>query len=149
VGAVDDTALASPDTSPRASWIYRLSGVTGAGLAGWLVDVAVLWFSHDVLGVHPVVAAAAGFLAAGLTNFLLNRIVFAGQGGRTPRQALRYALLFGANLPVVSFGVPLVADAVHDLLPGVPAPLLVGKVVVTALLVPLNAWLYGIWVFKE
>jgi putative flippase GtrA len=138
-----------PDAPPRTSWWYRLSGVTGAGLAGWFVDVAVLWFSHDVLGVHPVVAAAAGFLAAGLTNFLLNRLVFAGQGGRTPRQAWRYALLFGANLPVVSFAVPLVADVVHELAPGLPAPLVAGKVVVTALLLPVNAWLYGAWVFKE
>jgi putative flippase GtrA len=139
----------SLDASPRSSWLYRLSGVTGAGAAGWLVDVVVLWFSHDVLGVHPVVAAAAGFLAAGLTNFLLNRIVFTGQGGRTPRQAWRYALLFGANLPVVSFAVPLVADVVHELAPGVPAPLVAGKVVVTALLLPVNAWLYGAWVFKD
>jgi putative flippase GtrA len=145
---VDDVALAPVDSPPR-TWLYRLSGVTGAGLAGWLVDVSLLWFSHDVLGVPAVAAAAAGFLAAGLTNFLLNRLVFAGQGGRTPRQAWRYALLFGANLPLVSFGVPLVADAVHALLPGAPAPLVLGKVVVTALLVPINAWLYGVWVFKD
>ena len=35
------------------------------------------------------------------------------------------------------------------LAPGVPEPLLAGKVVVTALIVPLNAWLYGAWVFKD
>jgi putative flippase GtrA len=139
-----------PDGGPvgPALLLRRLSGVAGAGLAGWLVDIALLWFTHDMLGAPAVAAAAIGFLAAGAVNFLLNQIVFAGDRARTRSQAWRYAVLFGVNLPVVALSVPLVAAVVDALAPDVPASLLVAKVLVTALLLPLNAWAYGAWVFR-
>jgi putative flippase GtrA len=136
-----------------ASWVpvfvRRLSGVAGAGLAGWLVDVGLLWTGHEVLGLAAPVAAALGFLSAGLVNFLLNRIVFSGATARTHRQAMRYALLFGINLPVVSASVPLLADAIDAAAPALPASLVVAKILVTAALLPLNTWAYGAWVFED
>jgi putative flippase GtrA len=135
--------------SAASGFYRRLSGVAGAGLAGWLVDVAVLWLGHEVVGLPAAAAAAAGFLASGLVNFLLNRIVFSGGSGRTPGQAWRYVVLFGLNLVVVTLMVPLLADLLGSAAPAVPAPLIAAKVAVTGLLLPLNTWAYGAWVFQE
>jgi putative flippase GtrA len=145
----------SPRQAPTGSvlaqlsvFLRRLSGVAGAGLVGWLVDVGLLWVGHEVVGLPAAFAAAIGFLAGGLANFLLNRIVFAEGQARMYRQAWRYAALFGLNLLVVTLSVPLVAAAVAAFASGVPAPLVAAKVVVTGLLLPLNAWVYGAWVFE-
>jgi putative flippase GtrA len=132
---------------PLPAFVRRLSGVAGAGLTGWLVDVGLLWVGHEIAGLPAALAAAIGFLAGGLVNFLLNRIVFAGSRSRTVAQAWRYAALFAVNLALVSLSVPVLAAVIDSVAPAVPASLVAAKVTVTALLLPLNAVAYGAWVF--
>lgn len=136
--------------APRTTAVLRrLPGVAGAGLAGWLVDVSVLWVGHTALGVPVPIAAAAGFLAAGVVNYALNRRVFTAAGSAGGGRLRRYGLLFAANLAVVSVAVPLLADLVHTRLPAVPAALVAAKIAVTALLLPVNTVVYGAWVFRD
>lgn len=129
--------------------LRRLPGVAGAGLAGWLVDVSVLWVGHTALGVPVPIAAAAGFLAAGVVNYALNRRVFTAAGSAGDGRLRRYGLLFAANLAVVSVAVPLLADVVHTHLRAVPAALVAAKIAVTGLLLPVNTVVYGAWVFRD
>lgn len=133
--------------SRRADLRRRLPGVAGAGLAGWLVDVTVLWVAHAVFAVPSPAAAAAGFIASGIVNYTVNRLVFTERGSPGGRRLRRYAVLFAANLVAVSVAVPLLADGLHTAVPALPAALIAAKVVVTAALLPVNTVIYGAWVF--
>lgn len=126
----------------------RLSGVAVAGGAGWLVDVSVLWLAHEVAGLPVGAAAALGFVSSGVVNFALNRLVFAGRGRPGGGQVGRYLVLFLANLAVVSTLVPALAAAWGQLLAGSGLGVVLAKVVVTAVLLPLNSFCYHRWVFR-
>ena len=128
---------------------YRVFGVSGAGLAGWLVDVAVLWFSYQILGLNPSTAATVGFLTAGVVNFTLNRRVFSARHGHAPIQASRYGLLFAMNLLVIVLALPAFADLADLLFTRYSLSLVAAKIAVTGLLLPVNTWVYSVWVFKE
>lgn len=134
-------------TDARSDLRRRLPGVAAAGLAGWLVDVTVLWVGHTAFGIATPVAAAAGFIASGVVNYTVNRLVFTVRGTPGGRRLRRYGVLFAANLVVVSVAVPLLAAGFHAAVPGLPAALIAAKVLVTALLLPVNTLVYGAWVF--
>lgn len=121
--------------------------MAGAGLAGWLVDVTVLWVGHTVFGIATPIAAAVGFIVSGLVNYTVNQLVFTVRGTPGGRRLRRYGVLFAANLVVVSVTVPLIADGFHAAVPTLPAALVAAKILVTALLLPVNTLVYGAWVF--
>ncbi len=136
-----------PRQTGRRPGLRRLSGVAAAGGAGWLVDVSVLWLAHEVAGLPVSAAAALGFVCSGVVNFTVNRLVFAGRGRPGGRQVVRYLVLFLANLAVVSALVPVLAAAWGQLLAGPGVGVLLAKVVVTAILLPVNSFCYHRWVF--
>lgn len=133
----------------RDTLLRRLPGVAGAGVAAWLVDVTVLWVGHTVFGLAAWSAAAVGFVASGVVNYSLNRMVFRGRRAPSGGGLRRYAVLFAANLVVVSTAVPLLADGLHAAAPAIPAALIAAKIAVTAPLLPVNAVIYGAWVFPD
>lgn len=136
---------AEPD---RARAVRPLLGVALAGGVGWAVDVSLLWVLHELAGVATPVAAAVGFTASALVNFALNRVVFAATRRAAPGQMLRYGVLFAANLAVVSLLVGPVAAVVGPALGGAGTGLVAAKVVLTLLLLPVNAAAYRHWVFR-
>jgi len=137
-----------PSGTTRRPFTHLLAGVLAAGGLGWIVDTTLLWGLHRGLGVSLVVAAAVSFLAGGVVNFLVNRLVFRGTDAASNlSEVARYAVLFAANTVVVSLLVPwfswLAEQVVSDGL-----ALLGSKVAVTLLLLPVNALAYHRWVFE-
>lgn len=130
----------------RRSSSVLLAGVAVAGGVGWLVDTALLWALDTKLGVPTPLAAALGFLAAGVVNFALNRLVFRARG-RTRNQPVRYVLLFLGNLVVVSTVVPLLAYLMAAGIVRDGVRIVVAKLLTTAALLPLNTMAYHRWVF--
>lgn len=127
-------------------WRRQLMGVAVAGVAGWVVDFAVLWLLSARLDVPVAAGAAAGFLAAGVVNFLVNRMVFEGRTSGLSGQSVRYVMLFVANLGVTSVAVSGLATAWgHHLEDG--WALLAAKALVTLTLLPVNTLAYRHWVF--
>ena len=139
----DGTAAAG--TRPRAG---QLLGVVLAGGLGWVVDVSLLWLLHEVLGVAVPPAAAVGFTASALVNFAVNRLVFGATRRAVPGQLVRYGVLFAGNLLAVSLLVGPLARLVGPALGGGGAGLLAAKVVLTLVLLPVNATAYRRWVFR-
>jgi len=124
-----------------------VSGVAVAGAVAWCVDVGVLYVGHTYGHLPTAAAAAAGFVIGAVVNFALNRWLFRAHGAPAHRQMGRYALLFLANLALVTVLVPLLATWYAGLIHA-PARLLLAKVTVTAALLPANLWAYRAWVFK-
>ncbi len=131
--------------SPGRTVLRRMPAVAVAGGVGWLVDAAVLWSGHELLGLPVALAAATGFVAGGVVNVALNRRTFQGAGGRLAPQTVRYLVLFLLNLALTTVLVPLLADLLEGA--DVPGALLLAKVAVTAVLLPVNAVAYQ-WVFR-
>jgi putative flippase GtrA len=130
----------------RRSWGVLLAGVAVAGGVGWLVDTTLLWLLDTQLGVPTPLAAALGFLAAGVVNFVLNRLVFRARG-RTRNQSLRYVLLFLVNLVVVATVVPLLSHLLDSTIARDGVRIVVAKLLTTAALLPFNTMAYHHWVF--
>lgn len=136
----------SGPAKPRRSWLGLLAGVAVAGGAGWVVDTTLLWVLDTRFGVPSAVAAAIGFLAAGVVNFFVNRVVFRGRSGDRA-QLLRYVILFLVNLAIVSTAVPLISHALTGLISQNGLRLIAAKIVTTGALLPVNAVAYHRWVF--
>jgi len=131
----------------RRSTGFALSWVALAGVIGWLCDVTVLWVLSELLHVPTALAAASGFVVAGVVNFLVNRQGFSDPDGSVGPQAARYLVLFVANLVVVTVMVPVLAVALGSLVAQSGARLVLAKLLVTACLLPVNAFFYQRWVF--
>ena len=139
--------MAEPTVRDQRSWLALFAGVAVAGGCGWVVDTALLWFLDTRVGVPTAIAAAIGFFAAGVVNFLLNRIVFHARGATSRQQTTRYAALFAANLAVVSALVPLLSHLFHGTISNDSLRLIGSKLLTTAALLPLNTFAYHRWVF--
>jgi putative flippase GtrA len=123
-----------------------LAGVAFAGGVGWLVDTTLLWLLDTQLGVPTPLAAARGFIAAGVVNFALNRLVFRARG-RARNQSFRYVLLFLVNLVLVSTVVPLLAHLLDTVIVRDGVRIIIAKLFTTAALLPVNTVAYHHWVF--
>lgn len=112
-----------------------------------MVDTTLLWVLAVHLGVPTPLAAGIAFLASAVVTFVLNRLVFRAQDGRTGQQGVRFALLVGLNALIIAALVPLWVHVLHAVLSGTNLRLLVAKIVTTALVLPFNAFMYHRWVF--
>lgn len=66
-----------------------------ASLIAWLVDLAVMAFGVEVLGLWYVLANILGNISGALTHFMLGRSWVFGAAGRTVvRQVMRYAIVW-------------------------------------------------------
>jgi putative flippase GtrA len=137
------TKVSSPSRGIRRA----LPLVALAGLLAWVVDASVLWVVSSLLGLPVFVGAATGFILAGVVNFLLNRRTFAGSASASPKR--RYTLLFVVNLALVTTLVPAIAALISSRYPDVHSAVIMSKVVVTAIMLPINTFLYERWVFSS
>jgi putative flippase GtrA len=105
----------------------------------FVVDVALLWLGHDVLGLPLTLATAIAFLLSFVVTYTLQRVVaFSADNGVAP-SVVRYTILVIANTiatTVIVWGI----DALG-------APWLTGKIVAVIVTTVWNYFIYRYWVF--
>lgn len=132
----------------RFGRIRVLAGVAGAGAVSWLIDVGLFWTLVTHVGMDRSSAGALAFAVSGLVNFVLNRSVFSHPDmPRTGTQVRRYLVLFAVNTAITATLIPIAVDLVAHFGGDANVSLILGKVLVTALVLPINAFFYHIWVF--
>lgn len=105
----------------------------------FLVDVALLWLGHDVLGIPLAVATAIAFLLSFFVTYTLQRVVAFASDNDVAPSVLRYTILVIANTVATTFIVWAV-DALG-------APWFVGKILAVIITTVWNYFIYRYWVF--
>lgn len=141
-------AEVTPARARLTSWVRVTLGSAAAGGLSWGVDFAILWLLSVPLGLPIALSAATGFIVSGVVNFAANRVVFRARGGDARRQVVRYLVLFGVNLALTTIFVPIATDALTELVPDLGWRVLLGKLLVSAVLILLNVVIYKLWVFR-
>lgn len=107
----------------------------------FLVDVALLWLAHDVLGVPLAVATPAAFLASFVVTYTLQRVVSFASDSRMVPSVARYTALVIFNT-VATTGIVWAIDALG-------AGWFVGKIAAVAATTVWNYFAYRYWVFAS
>ena len=132
----------------RAPRAWQVVGSAAAGASCWVIDVSLLGLLVLAFDLPVGLAAAISFIVAGIVNYLLNHLLFAGPGRtRTRSQAVRYLVLTALNVVVTAVGVPAAVQVFSSVLESRALSLVLGKVAVAALLLVPNAVVYHRWVF--
>lgn len=105
----------------------------------FLIDIALLWLGHDVVGLPLAVATAIAFLLSFVVTYTLQRVVaFSADSGVAP-SVVRYTILVIVNTAATTFIVWAV-DALG-------APWLAGKILAVIVTTVWNYFIYRYWVF--
>jgi len=106
----------------------------------FVVDVALLWAAHDLLGVPLAIATPVAFLASFAVTYTLQRVVAFGADNRVAPSVLRYTLLVAFNT-IATTGIVWGIDALGG-------HWLIGKVVSVVATTIWNYFAYRYWVFR-
>lgn len=135
--------LPEPDP-PRAHMpgrIWSHSAVRYLVVGGFcfLVDVALLWLAHDVLGIPLAIATALAFLLSFAVTYTLQRIVAFSSDAGVVMSVGRYTALVIFNT--------LATTAIVWAIAATGSPWIVGKVAAVVATTVWNYFAYRHWVF--
>ena len=120
----------------------QISTFFGVGLVSILADYGVFALLSEVLAVHPVTAALAGYLVGGLVNYLLNR----AHTFTTDRSHVQAGLRF-AGVMAVGFSLTGLFMWVFTQQIGLPG--IVARVITTGIVFCWNFGAHKLWTFGE
>ncbi len=105
----------------------------------FVVDVALLWLAHDVLGVPLAIATPVSFLASFAVTYTLQRVVAFASDSKVVPSVARYTALVAFNT-LATTGIVWIVDQTG-------AGWFVGKVVAVVATTIWNYFAYRYWVF--
>jgi putative flippase GtrA len=124
--------------SIAASSVVRFIFVGGLSFA---LDLGLLVFLHEVLGVELWIATPVAFVVSLVFNFLLQRIFTFQATNHRGISAMKYVLLVVVNI--------LVSDFIVTGFDALGWSYMVGKATSTILTTVWNYFLYRHWIFKS
>ena len=107
----------------------------------FVVDVALLWLAHDVLGVPLAIATPVSFLASFAVTYTLQRVVAFASDSKVVPSVARYTALVVFNT-LATTGIVWAIDEAG-------AGWLLGKVVAVVATTVWNYFAYRYWVFAH
>ncbi|WP_311243185.1 GtrA family protein [Microbacterium sp. WCS2018Hpa-23] len=105
----------------------------------FVVDVALLWLAHEIIGMPLAVATPLSFLASFAVTYTLQRIVAFDSDAKVVASVARYTALVIFNT-IATTGIVWVIDALGG-------GWLIGKVVAVVATTVWNFFAYRHWVF--
>jgi putative flippase GtrA len=132
--------------APRSGLLARIwssSAVRYLAVGGFcfLVDLALLWFLHEILPIPLVVAAPVAFLASFAVTYTLQRVVAFASDAKVVPSVGRYTALVVFNT-VATTGIVWAVDAVGW-------GWLAGKIAAVVATTVWNYFAYRYWVFAS
>lgn len=107
----------------------------------FVVDVALLWLAHDVIGVPLAIATPVAFLASFAVTYTMQRVVAFASDSRVVPSVARYTALVIFNT-IATTGIVWLVDEVGG-------GWFVGKVLAVVATTVWNYFAYRYWVFVE
>lgn len=105
----------------------------------FVVDVGLLWLTHDVLRVPLVIATPVAFLASFAVTYTLQRVFAFGSDAKLAPSVVRYTALVIFNT-LATTGIVWAA-------PALGWPWIAGKILAVVLTTIWNYFVYRHWVF--
>lgn len=137
---------ASPGATPsgnlvRRVWSHSAVRYLVAGGLAFVVDFALLWFLHEVVGLTVAIAAPIGFLASFAATYTLQRTVAFASDARVIPSVGRYTALVIANT-IATGAIVWGIDALGG-------GWVLGKIIAVAATTLWNYFAYRYWVFAD
>lgn len=125
----------------RLAWGHSAIRYLLVGGFCFLVDVALLWLAHDLLGVPLAIATPVAFLASFAVTYTLQRLVAFASEARVVPSVARYTALVVFNT-IATTGIVWLVDQAGG-------GWLIGKVVAVVATTIWNYFAYRYWVFHS
>ncbi|MBO0979393.1 GtrA family protein [Microbacterium sp. SD291] len=125
------------------SRVWGSSAVRYLAVGGFcfLVDIALLWFTHELLGVPLPVATPVAFLASFVVTYTLQRVVAFASDNRVAPSVARYTALVIFNT-LATTGIVWVVDQIGG-------GWILGKIAAVVATTVWNYFAYRHWVFAS